>query len=193
MHWSEKCHHYEVWFSANWLHYSAKLFFEPSFCLLWQEQQGSAKVESIGTFVLESINEQCPSCQLTNDRLTDAFLQCSSSSPQTVTYRAAMHGTGDITSPALVAEIANLVASGESIRVLGASMTVVTDCGVRILSFEEALCSAGDSQLPLIPIIVGGALGGVILIMVCCIILVVVVMVKKRRKRKLVPTRRQQR
>lgn len=97
-----------------------------------------------------------------------------------------------MTSLELRTEIGSLASSGASIQVLRVTMTFVTECGVEINSFSEQRCStpAASQELPLVPIIVGGALGGVILLMLCGILAVCVVICRKKRTKKENITRR---
>lgn len=128
---------------------------------------------------------------ISEDRITNGQLSCFSQ--QTVIFRAEVHGTTDTTSSQLREEIGEFARSGMSIQVLSVTMTFVTECGVAINSFNEPRCSmGGSSQVPLVPIIVGGALGGVIVLMLCGI-LVTCVALRKRGKKKKATLRRRSR
>ena len=122
-----------------------------------------------------ALSNQCPACGLGDDSITDGIFQCFDVSPQTVTYRAAIHGTEGRTSSQLRDEIRTLVARGASIPVQRVSMSFVAACSVDIGSLNDPRCSSPTTQLPIVPIIVGGALGAVIAVMVCGILLVVCV------------------
>ena len=50
------------------------------------------------------INDRCR-CGFVRDRLSDEVFQCFDSSPQTVTYRAVLHGTASATSSELIGAI----------------------------------------------------------------------------------------
>lgn len=156
-----------------------------------QGSQSEEKADSIKTSLMSSINDNCQNCRLTDNSIRNGQLLCFDSSPQTVTYRAEIHGSQDRTAQQILSEIDTLVSLGESIRVLSVTMSLVSTCQVQIDSFDEAKCEAtsdatrvDDGGLPLIPIIVGGALGGVVVLAVCCIGVIAAVLVRQRRKKK---------
>lgn len=157
-----------------------------------QASQSAEKAASIKSELISRINENCQDCRLTDDRIRNGQLDCFDSSLQTVTYRAEVHGTQDRNSEQILGEIGDLVRSDESLRVLSVTMSLVSTCQVRIDSLDEEKCESGGGEtegpvggeLPLIPIIVGGAVGGVSVVAVCCIVVVVMVLVRQRRRKK---------
>lgn len=141
--------------------------------------------------VIAAVNTRCTSCRLSEDRITNGQLSCFSQ--QTAIFRAEIHGTADTTSLQLRDEIGGFAGSGASIQVLGVTMTFVTECGVAVNSFNEQRCSMGSSQLPLVPIIVGVALGGVIVLMLCGILVICLMVCRRRGMKKKVTLRRRAR
>jgi hypothetical protein len=162
------------------------------FCpFILQADNSEGKVNNITMEIIAAINARCSTCGLRGDRITNGQLSCMSK--EIVTFRAEIHGTASMTSSELRREIQAFVDTDPSIQVLRVTMTFVDECNVDINSFNEPRCSAeSSSQLPPLPIIVGGALGGVIVLMLCGILVISVAVYRRRRNKRKVDLRRRQ-
>ena len=141
------------------------------------------KAEEVTAMIIDNVNQACPECVLTPDRITDSFWKCFPESPQSVTYRAMVHGTSDRTSAEVVTAIESLVRSDVPIRVLSVEYSFVSECEVQIFTEGDEKCQTSSSTSLLVPI-VGGALGGVIVVTLCVIIVILAVVIRRKRRSK---------
>ena len=142
------------------------------------------KAEAVTAMIIDNVNQACPECVLTPDRITDSFWRCFPESPQSVTYRAMVHGTSDRTSAEVVTAIESLVRSDVPIRVLSVEYSFVSECEVQILTESEGKCQTSSGPTSLLVPIVGGALGGVIVLTLCVIIVILAVVIRRKRRSK---------
>lgn len=79
--------------------------------------------------IVESIVPLC-GCDFREDRITDRVFQCFSSSPQSVTYHAQLHGTLNANVSELIGDIEDWVSTGVTIPVQLLPLKVSSVCVV---------------------------------------------------------------
>lgn len=143
--------------------------------------QTSGSVEKradVEAALVSMLNSVCPSCQLDITLIQEGrFTKCFEKS--SVTYRAQIQGTAQMTSMELVMLIQQWVLQMNSIRILSVEMLIDGQCDTIIASFEADGCTY-TSPLSL-PVIVGAALGGIVLLMLCLIVVLLAVFIKRRK------------
>lgn len=136
------------------------------------------KLETIAEKVLDSTERSCR-CGFIRDRITDEVFRCFPSSPQTVTYRAIIHGTAGATSAQLFSHIEQWTTEGAALIIDQVLLSVDASCSVAISSiFINEECPKAHSTtsdpsdfVPAsseseIPAIIGGSTVAVIAVIV---------------------------
>ena len=154
--------------------------------LFVQDKDRDQKLEDVTAAVLESVQNLCQ-CGFLRDRITGGEFRCFSASPQTVTYRAMIHGTASTNSSQLISHIeqwtdrgTNLIIQQTVLRVNGSSTDATT-------TLEDEECPLSNSNSPttsksndncftfiggalVIGIIAGVSVTSFIAIIICCVL-----------------------
>ena len=120
------------------------------------------------------------------DRIRNGGFLCFPSSPESVTYRAELHGTLKASVPDLIEDITEWLSSSASISVQFQLLTIDSSCSVAITSFNENECrntvtenegsTTSDSQ-NYTGVVVGVAIGVIIAIAVAITIIILVIII----------------
>ena len=120
------------------------------------------------------------------DRIRNGGFLCFLSSPNAVTYRAALHGTLKASVPDLIEDITEWLSSGASISVQFQLLAIDSSCSVAITSFSENECrntvtenegsTTSDSQ-NYTGVVVGVAIGVIVAIAVAITIIILVIVI----------------
>ena len=145
---------------------------------LLQEENPSLKDSVIVQAIVSNVVRRC-GCAFTEDHITERGFQCFLSSPQAVTYRARLRGTGDATAADLLQDIEEWVQGGATISIQLQRFSVDARCDAGIDSFTESECSGSD----ITEAVIIGAVIGVILVLLVLVVIVIVVLILVRRKR----------
>ena len=149
-----------------------------------QTENPSLKDSAIVQAIISNVVRLC-GCTLTEDQITERGFQCFPSSPQAVTYRARLHGTGDATVPDLLQYIEDWIQEGATISVQFQRYSVDTTCDVGVNSFTESECkvdsaSGSDNTGTIVGVVVGVLL--VLVIITAVIVLIMLILVRRKRQ-----------
>ena len=106
------------------------------------------------------------SCAFTADQLTDRVFLCHPSSPQSVTYRAQLHGTLQAPVTDLITLIEEWASSGDTIPVQFLPLEVVGACAS--LSSSTMKCEGTESTDS------GAVVAGVVLLFIVLVVVIVI-------------------
>ena len=153
------------------------------------------------------INDRCR-CGFVRDRLSDEVFQCFDSSPQTVTYRAVLHGTASATSSELISQIEQWTVEGATMRVQHTLLNVTRTCAIAASSFKAGQQCPGEeiltnetmnhplnetqTDLDYTSFIIGGSAAAVAIITIIIIVIAAALVTNKCRKRQKVRLRNDQ-
>lgn len=159
------------------------------------------KREEVIRDIVHELTLQCQ-CTVEVSQIVKAGFVCFEQSPRTVTFRARIIGSQEITAHQLVELLEAWVASGATLAVQARLLNADKTCSVTIDSFSEQECQVGGttvrgtsstvstttsssrsgSQTGNIPTIIGAAVVIIIVIIVIFIVVLIIVIVYKKKR-----------
>ena len=92
---------------------------------------------------INSVNKQCPHCELEHTNITDREFQCFPGTPNQVTFRGKVHDRAQVTAREVITYIEQWITSSDNMVILPvhhARLNINSTCVVLLASFDDPEC-----------------------------------------------------
>ena len=92
---------------------------------------------------INSVNKQCPHCELEHTNITDREFQCFPGTPNQVTFRGKVHDRAQVTAREVITYIEQWITSSDNMVILPvhhARLNINSICVVLLASFDDPEC-----------------------------------------------------
>ncbi len=141
----------------------------------FQNESPSEKSQDIDSNIASVLMGQCQCSIDVDTTITNGGFQCFPDSPESVTYRAQVHGTSEVVASDFIRIIENWLTTGPSLNVKAQFLNVHTSCQVSITSIDETKCVPSSIETTMFSNTEETTSGGFSIVIIAIIIAVVCV------------------